>query len=632
MLTLRDYQQDLVSQAMTAWSNGMRSLLLQLSTGGGKTVIFAAIAREFVSKFEGVLVVAHREELILQAASKLQTATGIVPGIIKAGYKPVDSLVQVGSIQTLARRKNYPSSKLVIVDEAHHASATSYRNLLSAYPESLILGVTATPRREDGYGLRDVFDELICSISTKKLIALGYLTDYKLIAGFKYSQHKVPKKRDFTTKELAEVAQDYKPEEVLRQWNKFCYGQKTIIFAVNVAHSKAIASQFQSAGMACEHLDGETPQDERRGILDRFRSGETQIITNCAILTEGFDCPDSEAAIIARPTTSVTLWLQMIGRVLRPAPNKSHATIIDMTDNWFRLGRPCENREWSLDPVSCDPETIGTRCCPSCHHVFKPMPAMIRTTEFFNIKSSEFVTTYETDCANCGKSFRWVLEEGRQIEGDRAPVIISTDAIEWQEVPPTVRSSLLLPIIEFKNRKSRKKSNTFRVRMDTLKDWVFNHQDVNLDEIKYGIYLLEMQSFESQILSALMMNMIRAMREVKDWDGITRLMSSRSPDVKKAAWELIDIAEKKRLNGLKEEHMLIKSIQDKQEKSLLTIEETYENPSIFVGHTVVVKKLDGSVKFIGELTSYDSINGNVTISTQYGSRIAQVRETFVYLP
>jgi superfamily II DNA or RNA helicase len=105
MLTLRDYQQDLVSQATNAWSKGVRSLLLQLSTGGGKTIIFAAIASDFASKQEGVLVVAHREELILQAASKLQTATGLTPGIIKAGYKPVDSLVQVGSIQTLARRK-----------------------------------------------------------------------------------------------------------------------------------------------------------------------------------------------------------------------------------------------------------------------------------------------------------------------------------------------------------------------------------------------------------------------------------------------------------------------------------------------------------------------------------------------
>ncbi|WP_242056677.1 DEAD/DEAH box helicase [Nostoc sp. FACHB-152] len=93
----------------------------------------------------------------------------------------------------------------------------------------------------------------------------------------------------------------------------------------------------------------------------------------CAILTEGFDCPDSSAAVIARPTSSVTLWLQMIGRILPPAPGKEYATILDMTDNWYRLGRPCDNRKWSLDPVSCDPDTQGARCCPHCHHVFKPL-------------------------------------------------------------------------------------------------------------------------------------------------------------------------------------------------------------------------------------------------------------------
>ena len=553
MLTLRDYQQDLVSQATNAWSNGVRSLLLQLSTGGGKTIIFAAIARDFASKQEGVLVVAHREELILQAASKLQTATGIAPGIIKAGYKSVDSLVQVGSIQTLARRKNYPPAKLVIVDEAHHASAASYRNLLCAYPDALILGVTATPRREDGYGLRDVFDELICSISTKELIALGYLTDYKLIAGFKYSKHKVPKQRDFTKKELAEVAQDYKPQEVLRQWDKFCYGKKTVIFAVNVSHSKAIAFQFRAAGMACEHLDGETPADERREILDRFRSGETQIITNCAILTEGFDCPDSEAAIIARPTTSVTLWLQMIGRVLRPAPGKSHATIIDMTDNWFRLGRPCDRREWSLDPVSCDPDTIGTRCCPSCHHVFKPMPALIRTFECFNTKSAEFVTTYETDCANCGKPFRYRLEEGRISEGEGVPTIISTDGIEWEEVPPTVRPSLLRPLIELKKRKLRNNS-TFGAKAEVMKNWMSIHQDVNLDEIKYAISLLELSYSEAPIISYLMAIITSKMREASDWDSVTKLMSHRSTDVKQAVWNKLTKSEKYKFNTWKHEY------------------------------------------------------------------------------
>lgn len=236
-------------------------------TGGGKTIIFAAIASEFTSREKGVLVVAHREELILQAAEKLAAATLVQPGIIKAGYKPTDSLIQVGSIQTLARRKIYPNVKLVIVDEAHHASAASYRNLLNCYRDALILGVTATPRREDGYGLRDIFDHLICSITTKELIALGHLTDYKLIAGFKYSKHKVPKKRDFTKKELAEVAQDYKPEEVVRQWNKFCNGKKTIVFAVNVLHSQAIAAQFRAANMACEHRRGpDTPERTQRNF------------------------------------------------------------------------------------------------------------------------------------------------------------------------------------------------------------------------------------------------------------------------------------------------------------------------------------------------------------------------------
>lgn len=217
---------------------------MQLSTGGGKTIIFAAVASKMTAQNEGVLVVAHREELIIQAAQKLATVTKLQPGIIKAGYQPTDSLVQVASIQTLSRRKTYPKAQLVIIDEAHHSSANSYRKLLDAYPDALILRLTATPRREDGYGLRDIFDHLICSIYTKELIALGHLSDYKLIAGFKYSRHKVPQKRDFTKKELEEVACDYKPSEVLKQWQNFCAGQKTVIFAVNVKHSQEITQVF----------------------------------------------------------------------------------------------------------------------------------------------------------------------------------------------------------------------------------------------------------------------------------------------------------------------------------------------------------------------------------------------------
>jgi superfamily II DNA or RNA helicase len=497
-----------------------------------------------------VLVIAHREELILQAASKLESVTGQAPGIIKAGYEPTDSLIQVGSIQTLARRKNYPGAGLVIIDEAHHASANSYRKLIEAYPDALILGVTATPRREDGYGLRDVFDELICSISTKELIALGYLTDYKLIAGFRYSKHKVPRQRDFTKKELAEVAQDYKPEEVLKQWNNFGENKKTIIFAVDVEHSKSITTQFRMGGIACEHIDGETPTDARKEILDRFRKGATQVLCNCAILTEGFDCPDSEVVVIARPTTSVTLWLQMIGRVLRPYPGKSYAVIIDMTDNWYRLGRPCDHREWSLQPVTCDPDTMGTRCCSSCHHVFKPMPALVRAFELFNTQRCEFVTTYETNCANCGKPLRWVLEEGREIVGGSVPIIVSTEGAEWMEVPASVRPAMLRPIIEIKKKKFRG-NKTYNQKVQTIKDWVHENSNVNLDEIRYAISLMELTVTEAPLINHILMSIVWQIRASADWDDVIKHMSSRTDDVKKAVWNRLEYYEKEKLNNWK---------------------------------------------------------------------------------
>ncbi|HIK06603.1 MAG TPA: DEAD/DEAH box helicase family protein [Trichormus sp. M33_DOE_039] len=551
MFSLRDYQQDLVSKTFATWSNGIRKVLLQLSTGGGKTIIFAAVASKFTASGSGVLVVAHREELIIQASEKLEAVTKVQPGIIKAGYKPTDSLIQVASIQTLSRRQTYPTAKLVIIDEAHHSSANSYRRLLDAYPDALILGLTATPRREDGYGLRDIFDHLICSITTKELIALGYLTDYKLIAGFKYSQHKVPQKRDFTKKELEEVASDYKPSEVLKQWKNFCSGNKTVIFAVNVKHSQEIAAVFCADGITCEHLDGETPNNERKAILNRFRSGQTQVISNCAILTEGFDCPDSSAAVIARPTSSVTLWLQMIGRILRPAPGKEYATILDMTDNWFRLGRPCDNRKWSLEPVSCDPDTQGVRCCPHCHHVFKPMAALIRTKEYFNSKTAEFVIHYEVDCPNCGKSFKWVLEESSVRENDGIPVIVSSFDIEFKEVPPEVRSVLLVPIIQAKKRKFRSPEKKLIFYNSTIRNWFFNCQEVNLRELLYAIELL---GCPEEIFDESIEFLVYRVRKAQEWSDVTKIMSSRPDNVKKVIWTRLSHLEKDRLNLMKAEY------------------------------------------------------------------------------
>ncbi len=550
MFTLRDYQQDLIDQVFTAWAGGIEKLLLQLSTGGGKTIIFVAIASKFIARSERVLVVAHREELILQAAEKLAAVTGIEPGIIKAGYKPTESFIQVGSIQTLARRKSYPDAQLVIVDEAHHASAASYCKLLNAYPDALVLGVTATPRREDGYGFRDVFEHLICSITTRELISLGHLTDYKLIAGFTYSQHKVPQNRDFTKKELAQVACDYKPSEVLKQWQQFCPGKKTIIFAVNVSHSKAIARTFWEHYISCEHLDGTTPSEERKAILERFRNGTTQVLTNCAILTEGFDCPDSEAAIIARPTTSVSLWLQMIGRVLRPSPGKNQALIIDMSDNWFRLGRPCDNRVWSLDPVPCDPDALGVRCCLSCHHVFKPMPGLIRAKQSFSPKKAEFITYYEVDCPNCGATLRWVLESTGDSDENKEKVLEQTEFIEFKEVPPEVRPLLLRPILLAKKRKFKKEENKLAFYTKTVQDFLFSCQEMNLIELRYTTEILGCEELFDESIK----NLTSYICTLQTWEEVTQVISRRPEDLKKLVWGLLKPTDKQRITQMKKHY------------------------------------------------------------------------------
>lgn len=181
------------------------------------------------------------------------------------------------------------------------------------------------------------------------------------------------------------------------------------------------------------------------------------------------------------------------------------------------------------------------------------MPALIRTLECFNVKSAEFVTTYEADCANCGEPFRWVLEEGRLNEGEGIPTIISTDSIEWEEVPPTVRPSLLRPVIELKKRKLRK-NNSFGAKVEAIKNWMSIHQDVNLDEIKYAISLLELNYSEAPVISYLMAIITAKMREVSDWDSVTKLMFHRSTDVKQAVWNKLTKSEKHKFNTWKHEY------------------------------------------------------------------------------
>ena len=348
--SLRDYQIELVEQIFSSWQTNRR-IMLQLATGGGKTVVFAHLARQFVQKGMDVLVLAHREELLLQAQEKLEAVTGLPAGIIKSGY-PYQSQyeLQIASVQSLIRRKHIPEAGLVIVDEAHHASSRTYTELMARYPEAYIVGCTATPHRIDGQGFKWLFDDLICGPSTKDLIDRGYLSSYKLFQAAKIANTTKVKSTsgDFNVGQLAEsVASQIEPIDVVTEWQRRAEGQKTIIFAVDNARSIQYKDAFKAEGIAAEHLDGQTPSQQRKEILEQFASGEILVLTNCGIISEGFDLPSIEAVQIVRPTKSLSMWLQMVGRSLRTSEEKSSATIIDHTKNWQLLGLPDEDRDWS---------------------------------------------------------------------------------------------------------------------------------------------------------------------------------------------------------------------------------------------------------------------------------------------
>ncbi len=338
--------------------------MLQLPTGGGKTVIFAMIVHEFVSRGEKVLVLAHRTELILQAAEKLRAiAAGVEVGIIKSGIKPnYHAPIQVASVQSLKRRLHHLNPNdfgLVIIDEAHHSTAATYRHILDYFPESYQLGVTATPIRTNGEGFADLFDCLITGVTVTELIKQKHLSPFKLYAApnSMITNGAKIKQGDFSAGDVArlnpvvELAGD-----LLQSYRQYANGLSCVVFAVNVAHSMAIAQRYNAAGIPAKHLDGNTPQDEREATLAAFKRGEIKVISNVGLFTEGLDIPDLMVVQIAKPTKSLSLWLQMVGRVLRIAETKDHAIILDHTMNYAIHGLPTRRRVWSLFGVAQDEE------------------------------------------------------------------------------------------------------------------------------------------------------------------------------------------------------------------------------------------------------------------------------------
>ena len=357
MIDLRPYQREVIEKCRQATAAGIRHLLLVAPTGAGKTVIFAAIIKRAVAKGQRVIVLAHRREIIKQTALKL-SAYGIEYGIIRAGLvMELEHNVQVCSVQTLSARAMrtkkipLPPADLLIVDETHHIPARTYRQIVEAYPNAILLGTTATPCRSDGRGLGNFFDRIIETPQVAELIEQKYLVKTRVYAPGDIDLKGVEVRvGDYVEMQLAErMDRADLVGDIVMHWHKYGERRKTVCFAVNVAHSVHIRNEFVKSGVKAEHIDGSTPKPERDAVLARLASGETELVTNCMVLTEGWDLPEVACCILARPTKQVGLYRQMVGRVLRPAPVKINAIVLDHSGAVFRHGFVEDRVEWTLE-------------------------------------------------------------------------------------------------------------------------------------------------------------------------------------------------------------------------------------------------------------------------------------------
>jgi DNA repair protein RadD len=383
--SLRDYQTDVCTRVLDAISDGKKRPLIVAPTGAGKTILAVALIEDALHKGKRVLFLAHRRELIKQASNKLHAA-GIDHGILLPGYGPrPEEPVQVASIATLharavrSRKIHLPEADVVVVDEAHHARARMYMKLVEAYPQAVVIGLTATPCRGDGRGLGNVFEIMIECPSVAELIVDGYLVGTKVYAPYRPDLKGVKVERgDYVESQLAARMDTGRlVGDIVTNWIRLGGRRQTVVFATGVAHSVHIRDEFRRAGVMAEHIDGKTPAEERDRILADLSAGRIDLVTNAMVLTEGWDQPSVSCLILARPTKSLGLFRQMIGRVLRPAPGKTEALVLDHAGATFAHGFAEDAIEWELSKDrkaenrahasrGGSAEAPGLTTCPEC--------------------------------------------------------------------------------------------------------------------------------------------------------------------------------------------------------------------------------------------------------------------------
>lgn len=404
MFQLRQYQIDDISNIHKAFRDGHKRVIYRADTGSGKTVVFNEIARRTSEKGTRVGIVVHRRELLLQTVKKLERPCGI----INANFSPdLTKKLQVATAQTLVNRLDKYKFDLLIFDEAHHTQATTWRNILAANPNAYVIGPTATPCRLDGRGLGELFDYMVESVDIRYLIENGYLARPVVygtpspvdVSGLRKAHG------DFAKGDLeARASKPVITGSAVAHYRRLAEGKAALVSCVSVKHAYMVAEQFRQAGYNFVAVDGKTPDAERDKALRDLENRVIQGICYCDLFCEGVDVPLVEVGIMLRPTESLGLHRQIMGRVLRMYPGKTEAIILDHAGNCVRNGRekhglPDKIIAWSLDggaPKRERETADAVRQCPKCYYAHIPAPV----------------------CPNCGFVYETKAREIPHVDGE----------------------------------------------------------------------------------------------------------------------------------------------------------------------------------------------------------------------
>lgn len=365
-IELRDYQLELIEGVYNAMRKSKKRIMVVSPAGSGKTVTMSEIARRATKKKNRVLFVVHRVEIVHQVRQTF------IANNVDMNY------CEVGMIQTITNKVKKDKVKkptTILIDEAHHSLSKSYKDVLDAFPNAVVLGFTATPTRLSNNGFTDVFEELILGKSVQWLIDNKRLSPFKYYSKNLMNENKLKHQStgDFSNDSITLALEPRIYGDVIENYRKFANNKKTIIYTHNVESSKTVAEKFNEQGYKALQVDGKTPKQQRELAMEMFREGKVNILVNAELYGEGVDVPDCECVILLRPTESLTLFIQQTMRAMRYQPNKQ-AIIIDHVGNYARHGLPNTEHDWQehfkgTNKKSKSDNSIPIKECPECFGV-----------------------------------------------------------------------------------------------------------------------------------------------------------------------------------------------------------------------------------------------------------------------